>query len=151
MGFVAVGRAVRTNEDRRLRPSGEIDLPDIADERVVRDCGRTSRRFGFWAVGFALLALTAFSTAPSPLYGLYQQRDNLSSLTITVVYSVYAAGNSCKPFVGWARLGLVRPPNCTDPGSVRRSPCCRLVLCVDLTGRDSWSPGFSPVSHWVRR
>ena len=48
---------------------------------------RTSRRFGFWAVGYALLALTAFSTAPSPLYGLYQQRDNLSSLTITVVYA----------------------------------------------------------------
>ena len=91
MGFVAVGRAVRTNEDRRLRPSGEIDLPDIADERVGEGSRvRTSRRFGFWAVGYALLALTAFSTAPSPLYGLYQQRDNLSSLTITVVYSVYA-------------------------------------------------------------
>jgi len=93
MGFVAVGRAVRTNEDRRLRPSGEIDLPDIADERVGEGSRvRTSRRFGFWAVGYALLALTAFSTAPSPLYGLYQQRDNLSSLTITVVYSVYAGG-----------------------------------------------------------
>ena len=93
MGIVEVGRAVRANEDRRLRPSGEIDLPDIADEPVGEGTrARTSRRFGFWAVGFALLALTAFSTAPSPLYGLYQQRDNLSSLTITVVYSVYAAG-----------------------------------------------------------
>jgi MFS family permease len=70
-------------------------LTDVgADMMSVGEGRRTraSRRFGFWAVGFALLALTAFSTAPSPLYGLYQQRDNLSSLTVTAVYAVYAAG-----------------------------------------------------------
>ena len=88
-----MGEVGRINEGRRLLPSGEIDLPDIADEPVCEGSrARASRRFGFWAVGFALLALTAFSTAPSPLYGLYQQRDSLSSLTITVVYAVYAAG-----------------------------------------------------------
>ena len=53
---------------------------------------RLSRRAGFWAVAASFLALTAFSTAPSPLYGLYQHQDGLSSITITVVYAVYAAG-----------------------------------------------------------
>jgi MFS family permease len=53
---------------------------------------RLSRRAGFWAVAFAFLAVTAFSTAPSSLYGLYEQSEHLSSLTITAVYAVYAVG-----------------------------------------------------------
>src|SRR4051812_25464166 len=53
---------------------------------------RLSRRAGFWAIALAFLALTAFSTAPSALYGLYEQREHLSSLTLTVVYAVYSAG-----------------------------------------------------------
>jgi MFS family permease len=36
--------------------------------------------------------VSAFSTAPSALYGLYAQRDHLSSLTIALVYAVYAGG-----------------------------------------------------------
>jgi MFS family permease len=36
--------------------------------------------------------LTAFSTAPSPLYGIYAQQDHLSSIIITAVYAVYAVG-----------------------------------------------------------
>ena len=34
----------------------------------------------------------AFSTAPSSLYGLYEQQEHLSSLTITIIYAVYALG-----------------------------------------------------------
>jgi MFS family permease len=49
-------------------------------------------RFGYWAVAFSFLSLTAFSTVPSPLYALYARRDGFSSLTITLVYAVYAAG-----------------------------------------------------------
>ena len=33
---------------------------------------RLSRRAGFWAIAFSFLAVTAFSTAPSALYGLYE-------------------------------------------------------------------------------
>ena len=36
--------------------------------------------------------MTAFSTAPSALYGIYARQDHLSSITITLIYSVYAAG-----------------------------------------------------------
>jgi predicted MFS family arabinose efflux permease len=53
---------------------------------------RLSRHAGFWAVSFSFLAVTAFSTAPSALYGLYERQLHLSSLTITLVYAVYALG-----------------------------------------------------------
>lgn len=53
---------------------------------------RMSSRAAFWGVGFAFFATTAFSTAPSSLYGIYQQREHLSSLTLTCAYAVYAVG-----------------------------------------------------------
>jgi len=51
----------------------------------------TGRRSGFWAVAFAFLVVMAFATLPSPLYGLYRERDGLSTLTITIVYAIWAA------------------------------------------------------------
>jgi len=53
---------------------------------------RISRPVGFWVVATSVLCLSAFSTAPSSLYRLYAERDHLSSLTITIVYAVYALG-----------------------------------------------------------
>jgi hypothetical protein len=52
----------------------------------------TSYRTGFWAVAFAFLIVMAFATLPSPLYGLYRERDGLSAFTITIVYAIWAAG-----------------------------------------------------------
>jgi len=54
--------------------------------------GRLSRRSGFWAIAFSFLTVTALSTAPSALYGLYERHEHLSPITITIVYAVYAAG-----------------------------------------------------------
>jgi MFS family permease len=45
---------------------------------------------GFWAVAFAFTALMAFTTAPTPLWSLFARRDGFSSLTITLVFAVYA-------------------------------------------------------------
>ena len=59
---------------------------------LARRLPRLSRGAGFWAVAFSFFALTAFATAPSPLYGLYAQQEHLAPLTITVVYAVYATG-----------------------------------------------------------
>src|SRR3954466_7791394 len=53
---------------------------------------RRHHEFGFWVVAFAFLTVMAFSTLPSPLYGLYQQRDGFSSFTITLIYAAYAIG-----------------------------------------------------------
>jgi MFS family permease len=59
---------------------------------LTRPLPRLSRRTGFWAVAFAFLALTAFATAPSALYGIYAQQEHLARITLTVVYAVYAVG-----------------------------------------------------------
>jgi MFS family permease len=53
---------------------------------------RRRHGLGFWAVAFAFLAVMAFSTVPSPLYGLYQARDGFSSFVITIIYAAYAVG-----------------------------------------------------------
>src|ERR1700761_320850 len=50
------------------------------------------RHSGFWAVAYAFLIVMAFATMPSPLYGLYRTRDDLSALTITIVFAIFAAG-----------------------------------------------------------
>jgi MFS family permease len=47
---------------------------------------------GFWAVAFTFLTLAAFTTVPSPLYGLYQTRDGFSEFMVTVIYAAYAIG-----------------------------------------------------------
>jgi predicted MFS family arabinose efflux permease len=60
-----------------------------SDDKSAR---RRLRGSGFSAVAFAFLIVTAFATLPSPLYGLYRTRDNLSAFTITVVYAIFAAG-----------------------------------------------------------
>ena len=52
----------------------------------------TGNRIGFWAVAFAFMVVMAFATLPSPLYGLYRERDGLSAFTITIVYAIWAAG-----------------------------------------------------------
>ena len=52
----------------------------------------TRQRSGFWPVAFAFLVVMAFATLPSPLYGLYRERDGLSAFTITIVYAIWAAG-----------------------------------------------------------
>jgi MFS family permease len=53
---------------------------------------RRRHGLGFYAVAFAFLAVMAFSTVPSPLYGLYQARDGFSSFMVTVIYGAYAIG-----------------------------------------------------------
>jgi len=73
-----------------MEPRGAIKASPL--RASVRALPRLSRRTGFWAVAFSFLAVTAFSTAPSSLYGLYEHQDHLSSLTITFVYAVYAVG-----------------------------------------------------------
>ena len=47
---------------------------------------------GFWLAAAAFLTAMAFSTVPTPLYVLYQQRDGFSSFVVTVVFAVYAVG-----------------------------------------------------------
>jgi MFS family permease len=47
---------------------------------------------GFWVIAAAFLAVMAFSTLPTPLYALYQQRDGFPTWVVTVVFAAYAIG-----------------------------------------------------------
>jgi predicted MFS family arabinose efflux permease len=67
--------------------------PDLlAEQPETTPEVRADRSTSFWIVAFAFLIVMAFATLPSPLYGIYKVRDDLSSLTITIVYAVFAAG-----------------------------------------------------------
>jgi MFS family permease len=61
---------------------------------------RRHHSFGFWAAAAALLVNMGFSAVPTPLYVLYQRRDHFSTITVTLVYSVYAVGVIASLFLG---------------------------------------------------
>jgi MFS family permease len=47
------------------------------------------RTVSFWLVGAAMATLTAASSAPSPLYPVYQAQYRISDITLTVIFAVY--------------------------------------------------------------
>lgn len=47
---------------------------------------------GFWTIAAAFLTTMAFSTVPTPLYAIYQQRDGFPTFLITVIFAAYAVG-----------------------------------------------------------
>jgi MFS family permease len=55
---------------------------------------------GFWVAAVAFLLNMAFSAVPTPLYVLYQHRDGISNLMVTIVYAVYAVGVIGSLFLG---------------------------------------------------
>ena len=89
-------RGARIGQAGRTAAGGSMESTHTAESSPLRASARAlprlSRRTGFWAIAFSFLAVAAFSTAPSSLYGLYEQQEHLSSLTITIVYAVYALG-----------------------------------------------------------
>ncbi|MGZ8804837.1 MAG: MFS transporter [Microbacterium sp.] len=47
---------------------------------------------GFWIVAAVFLTTMAYSTVPTPLYPLYEQRDGFPVSLVTVIYSAFAVG-----------------------------------------------------------
>jgi MFS family permease len=66
-------------------------MPNV-DASTVPAIERLRHRSSFWIVAFAFLIVMAFATLPSPLYGIYRTRDDLSALMITVIYAIFAGG-----------------------------------------------------------
>jgi MFS family permease len=69
-----------------------VPFQPVRQNELDKAHGSIHVRLPFWSVGFAFLAVTALSTAPSPLYGIYAFRDGLSGSTLTVVYAFYGVG-----------------------------------------------------------
>jgi MFS family permease len=92
-----------TNTTNSIDTSRSVDAGQTNDRDHAAGAKRSQQRhhsFGFWMAALAFLANMAFSAAPTPLYVLYQRRDHFSTLTITVVYAVYAAGVLASLFLG---------------------------------------------------
>lgn len=53
---------------------------------------RVSHGGGFWVIAAVFTVALAFSTLPTPLYGIYQQRDGFPTWVITVIFVAYAVG-----------------------------------------------------------
>jgi len=91
-----MGVIVSTEEQTR-QDSGPASLKSDVQVRGER-AGSLNRGFvlshrvAFWVVAMAFLLNMAFSAVPTPLYGLYQQRDHFSGIMVTIVYAVYAVG-----------------------------------------------------------
>jgi MFS family permease len=65
-----------------------------------RPASRRHHSFGFWVAALAFLVNMGFSAVPTPLYVLYQRRDHFSTITITLIYAVYAVGVIASLFLG---------------------------------------------------
>jgi MFS family permease len=94
--FVAEGREldVAALSQGMSGRHGEHDrLASEGDELETRRCvaGRARHTVaGFWALALAFTTAMAFTTVPTPLWSLYAERDRFSSLTVTIVFAVYA-------------------------------------------------------------
>lgn len=53
---------------------------------------QSGHRRAFWLVAAAFAATMAFTTVPTPLYGLYKARDGFPTLMITVIFAAYGFG-----------------------------------------------------------
>lgn len=87
-------RAARSRRRPAVMSASVVPADVLARPVRGRAEAHTSKRHGvgFWLVALAFLTGMAFSTAPTPLYPLYQQRDGFSVFTVTVVFAVYAVG-----------------------------------------------------------
>ncbi len=68
--------------------------PDV-EPRSARPAQRTPRLthdVAFWMIAATLVCFAAASSAPSPLYVVYQQEWGFSAITLTVVFAVYVLG-----------------------------------------------------------
>lgn len=67
---------------------------DLLTERPAssKRRGELPHRHGFWVIAAAFLVVMAFSSVPTPLYAIYQQRDGFPTFVVTVVFAAYAVG-----------------------------------------------------------
>ena len=61
---------------------------------------RSAHGIAFWLAAAAFLINMGFAAVPTPLYPLYQQRDHISNVMVTIVYAVYAVGVVLSLFLG---------------------------------------------------
>src|ERR1700740_610205 len=73
-------------------PDQAPQMNEVNAPEPVVPSSRPGQGSAFWTVAFAFLIVMAVATLPSPLYGLYRVRDDLSAFTITIIYAIFAGG-----------------------------------------------------------
>jgi Major Facilitator Superfamily len=63
--------------------------PRPTSERGTRQSRALPRTVAFWTVAVTTAVVPAASSAPSPLYAVYQAEFRFSALTLTVIFAVY--------------------------------------------------------------
>jgi hypothetical protein len=69
-----------------------LPAPSVPAVSRSRDGFRLRHGAGFWVIAATFLVVMAFSTIPTPLYALYQQRDGFATGLITVIFAAYGVG-----------------------------------------------------------
>ncbi|WP_347109671.1 MFS transporter [Paenarthrobacter sp. S56] len=67
----------------------------ISGRRVQRNrfyAARLGPARGFWLIAASFAVMMAFTTVPTPLYALYQQRDGFPAVTTSVIFAIYGIG-----------------------------------------------------------
>lgn len=54
--------------------------------------GRVPHAAGFWIIALTFLTEMAFCALPTPLYAIYQRKDDFPTVVLTVIFAVYAVG-----------------------------------------------------------
>src|SRR6201995_5589965 len=75
-----------------LSPSPSPSLSPSPSRAAEAGPSARRHRAGFWLVAYAFAVTMAFSAIPTPLYVLYQARDGFGSLTLTLIFAMYALG-----------------------------------------------------------
>ncbi len=78
--------------DAPTSPTTAVSPTAVSPTARIRPAWHLRHGAGFWVIAAAFLAVMAFSTIPTPLYALYQQRDGFPTWVITVVFAAYAVG-----------------------------------------------------------
>jgi hypothetical protein len=95
--YATAGRArPRSSGPRHRRRTAAADAHELAP--AVRS-ERARAEMGFWVALFAYVVVMGLGTVPSPLYGLYRERDGFSTFTITLIFGAYSVGTAVSLFL----------------------------------------------------
>lgn len=81
-----MGRTIESMDSAEPRPSRPLSLLPAPTPSP------TTHSRGFWVVVAVFAVLMAFTTLPTPLYPLYQQRDGFPTFVITLIFAAYGFG-----------------------------------------------------------
>jgi MFS family permease len=69
-----------------------VDRDRRGAARTALDDRASRSQLAFWGVAAMFLVVMSGTALPSPLFGLYEQRLHISSLSVTVIYGIYSFG-----------------------------------------------------------